>query len=132
MGTSYQASVILGYEVEIKPWEGPVTRYNEKTGEPYKGKEKVGWRCLIGGIPILLEERDAPWWIDDEKIHGLNLYDYGWEHQDFFLGVECAVVDGHGLEGYKNVIDRSIPAPLQKFKDKFGLDFSPYLIMSCG
>ena len=54
MSTTYNAMVVYGWKVDVKPQIESVIKYDEDTGTPYTKKVETGYKVVIGDCEIPL------------------------------------------------------------------------------
>ena len=131
MGTTYDASLICGFEIEIREATKKRTKYNEDTGEPYEVDVPSHQEIVIEGKVVADDKDQHPdTFYVGEDYQGLTLGSSldGYHHGRKWLGKVLARVDCYENEGLATWEALDWPEEVKEFATKHKL--TPKLILS--
>jgi hypothetical protein len=134
MGWSAYCYVIVGEKFVVKNDFEEVLRYDEKTGKPYKLKQKVQSIVLESDHSIELESNEEDEWEFLPKEirvfdYDLNFRDGEWaEDAVFFRGIEVCCLGGDD-DNYWQVDNTKIDEAKETYKSVYGREPQVWHVM---
>lgn len=127
MGLTIRASVVIGFEVNIRHEYSDVKKFNEDTGEPYFVKEKSHQVAWCDGKALVDDIGNPDRFYSGEKIDELELFTTGdGSSRTVYLGVKVA-----SLKDEPSAVSLvpDIPPAVVAFAEKHRLVAKQWLIL---